>query len=111
MEILTELLASQPLSNIEKWNLEELAKITEGYVEQKVKELTNSMPIFKDSYGNIVKHGDTVFIEKCYGFSPNEKKEFTLTWDSNYGMYKYGVSDKSTGHPFFGVVRFKLVNN
>lgn len=85
---------------VEPLNQNDLAKVTDGQ--------------FKDSYDNIVKHGDTIIVEHHYSFSHLANKEALVEWNPKTGMYNFVLIDDTrfkSREDFYGVHSFKLIHN
>lgn len=64
---------------------------------------------FKDSYGKVVKPGDTIVIETLYRSGRNEGRRAEVQWDEQHGMFQYKTDAMHSFDDFYGVHRFKKV--
>ncbi len=66
---------------------------------------------FVDSYGRIVRDGDTVLIEQTYGRRVIEGKKASVSWDGERGMFRFSITDLVYGDNFNGIHKFKLIKH
>lgn len=68
---------------------------------------------FKDTYGNVVKHGDKILIEHNYNYQHFNNREALVEWNPQKGMYNYVFIDDTrfkSRNDFYGVYSFKLIH-
>lgn len=67
---------------------------------------------FKDTYGNEVKHGSIIIIEKNCNYQHINNKKALIKWNKEFGMFRYILCedlkkyDKSFGNDFYGIRSF-----
>ena len=64
---------------------------------------------FKDSYGKVVRAGDTVIIEETYRNERHTGKEAVVSWDESNGVYRYLADGMFSPSDFYGVHKFKKI--
>ncbi len=63
---------------------------------------------FKDSYGKIVRDGDTILIEETYGRDRLHGKQFTVKWNAENGMYQWGAPG-CVDDDFYSIHKFRKI--
>jgi hypothetical protein len=66
---------------------------------------------FIDSFGQVVRHGDTVEIQRTYGGHCGQGQRCRVTWDSKGGVYEYTfrVGNGTVTSDFASVHQFRKI--
>ena len=66
---------------------------------------------FKDSYGKVVKDGDTILIESTYNSSWPEGSKATVYWSDHVGMFRWEAKrgGMELTDDFYRIHKFKKI--
>ena len=95
------------MDHYEKDRRSNLSRIAE--LEARLEAIRVAAHRFKDSYGKVVRAGDTVIIEETYRNERHTGKEAVVSWDESNGVYRYLADGMFSPSDFYGVHKFKKI--